>query len=134
MCRGFSYNFASRMMLRFIILLTIALTALFSVEEEYAEDATVSAASGHILYDALNEETVQCMAGSGSLPLRLDVLRRLQRAHSYRVPSGRHPFFKVNVFSDVLPDGWHLMDRVYLYGAVCAGKVDFYIYWRNLRI
>lgn len=122
------------MMLRFIILLTIALTALFSVEEEYAEDATVSAASGHIHYDALNEETVQCMAGSGSLPLRLDGLRRLQRTHSSRIPSGGNSFFKVNVFSDALPDGWHLMDRVYLYGAVGAGKVDFYIYWRNLRI
>lgn len=122
------------MMLRFIISLTIALTALFSVEEEYAEDATVSATSGHMFYDAQDEETVQCMAGSGSLPLRLDGLRRLQRTHSSRVPSGGNSFFKVNVFSDALPDSWHLMDRVYLYGAVCAGKVDFYIYWRNLRI
>lgn len=122
------------MMLRFIISLTIVLTALFSVEEECAADATVSAASGQILCDALKEGAVQRMAGSVSLPQHLDGLRRLQRTHSYRVPSGRNPFFKVNVFSDALPDGWHLMDRVYLYGAVCAGKVDFYIYWRNLRI
>ena len=134
MCRGFSYNFAPKMMLRFIISLTIVLTALFSVEEECVADATVSATSGHILYDALNEETVQCTADSDSLPLHLDGLRRLQRTHSSRVPSGGNPFFKVNVFSDALPDSWHLMDRVYLYGAVRAGKVDFYIYWRNLRI
>lgn len=87
-----------------------------------------------MFYDAQDEETVQCMAGSGSLPLRLGGLRRLQRTHSSRVPSGGNPFLKVNVFSDALPDSWHLMDRVYLYGAVRAGKVDFYIYWRNLRI
>ncbi len=122
------------MMLRFIISLTIVLTALFSVEEECAADATVSVTSGQILCDALKEGAVQCTAGCGSLPLRLDGLRRLQRTHSSRIPSGGNSFFKVNVFSDALPGSWHLMDRVYLYGAVGAGKVDFYIYWRNLRI
>lgn len=130
----FSYIFALRMILRFIISSIVVLVTFFVVEERLSDCEFASVVCGQLPCEASIEEVVTLtVVGSESLP-HLDGMRRFHRNHSIRIGSGGNTLAKVNIHLGVCPSGRCLNNNIHLSDAAGIGKVDSYIFWRNLRI
>lgn len=130
----FSYIFAHRMILRYILSIIVFLVTFFAVEDSQPDCESASVASGHFLYEvSIEEVATQTAVGCESLP-HLDGVRRFHRSHTPRILSEGNSLAKVNIHSGVCQCGQYPMNNIHFSGADDIGKVDSYIFWRNLRI
>lgn len=130
----FSYIFVPRMILRYIISIIVVLVTFFAAQERLPEYEFASVASGRFLSEVSIEEVATlAVVGCESLPL-LDGMRRFHRNHPSRILSSGNSLVKVNIHLGVWPYVQYLMNAIYLSETFGTGKVDSYIFWRNLRI